>query len=52
MDSAVIFALVLTVLFFGGITWIVIRARQRIDTQTENQPLSMSKADQRKERTD
>jgi lysylphosphatidylglycerol synthetase-like protein (DUF2156 family) len=54
MDSAMIFGLVLAVLFFGGITWLIIHTRlqERTDSQAENQASSVTKSELRKTGTD
>lgn len=54
MDSAVIFALALAVLFFGGITWLIIRTRlqERADREAVGQHPPAAKAELRKTGTD
>jgi cbb3-type cytochrome oxidase subunit 3 len=54
MDSAVIFALALAVLFFGGVTWLIIHTRrqERADRARAAQPAPAVKAELRKTGTD
>jgi len=54
MDSAVIFALALAVLFFGGITRLIIRTRrqERAEREKAAQPAPAVKAELRKTGTD
>jgi hypothetical protein len=54
MDPAVIVGLILAVLFFGGITWLIIHTRlqERMDSQAENQASSVTKSELRKTGTD
>jgi hypothetical protein len=53
MDSTVIFAIVLAVLFFGAITWLIIHARlqERRRNETENQPSSVTEVELQKKGT-
>ena len=54
MDSSIIFALVLAVLFFGSITWLVIHSRlqETRERQDAQQPSPESKAAPGKLKTD
>lgn len=47
MDTGIIFALVLTVLFFGGLSWLVIHARKEAErdaAQLEQEPPTASQS--------